>query len=194
METGCAEVVQHFVVKAGGFLDVFPEYIIPQARSTYGQKSYIEIEAGGCLLWTESIAPGRTAHGEVFEFCEMRIWTDIFHGGRHLVRERYRISGRQPGIHVIRKHFPAAYYASVVCVAPTIADDSAVLPEINAAFAPESVWVGASRLGQGAYVVKIVAPDSPTLRSVIQAVRTMLQAAAAIGSPTLRRITGENRG
>ena len=159
----------------------------------YRQSSHIEMERGASLLWMESFAPGRTAHGEVFEFREMRLETDIWFNGRHLVRERYRIYGAHPAVCALRRKFPSAYYATIICVATMIFDEVAILSEINATFEPESAWVGVSRLGDGAYAAKIVAPDSPTLRRVTQAVRKRFQMAAGFAAPALRRTTAENR-
>ena len=183
MTEGFAEVSQRFTVNAGGSLDVWPEYLIPQKDSAYRQKTRIEVEQGGTLLWTESIAPGRTAHGEVFAFRDLRIATDITHGARLLVRERYQLGNAHPAIAALRRVFPEGYYASIICIAPGLdALDFAV---------SDSAWVGVTRLSAGAFAVKVLAPDSPTLRSTVAIMRARLQRAAAIVSPSLRRVTGE---
>ena len=183
MTEGFAEVSQRFTVNAGGSLDVWPEYLIPQKDSAYRQKTRIEVEQGGTLLWTESIAPGRTAHGEVFAFRDLRIATDITHGARLLVRDRYQLGNAHPAIAALRRVFPEGYYASIICIAPGLdALDFAV---------SDSAWVGVTRLSAGAFAVKVLAPDSPTLRSTVAIMRARLQRAAAIVSPSLRRVTGE---
>ena len=183
MAEGFAEVSQRFTVNAGGSLDVWPEYLIPQKDSAYRQQTRIEVEQGGTLLWTESIAPGRTAHGEVFAFRDLRIATDITHGARLLVRERYQLGNAHPAIAALRRVFPEGYYASIICIAPGLdALDFAV---------SDSAWVGVTRLSAGAFAVKVLAPDSPTLRSTVAIMRARLQRAAAIVSPSLRRVTGE---
>ena len=183
MPEGTAEVAQTFTVRAGGSLDVWPEYLIPQVGSAYRQKSRIHVEDGGTLLWTESIAPGRTAHGEVFAFRDLRIATDVTLGERLLVRERYHLGSAHPAIAALRRVFPQGYYASIICIAPGLeALDSAV---------SDSAWVGITRLAAGAFAVKILTPDSPTLRSTVAKMRGRIQREAGIASPSLRRVTGE---
>ena len=191
MAEGFAEVSQRFMVNAGGSLDVWPEYLIPQKDSAYRQKTRIEIQQGGTLLWTESIAPGRTAHGEVFEFRDMRIATDVVFNGHAIVRERYRIGREHPSIHGLRSIFPQGYYASIVCIAPTMESVSAKLAELGKSLDSSHAWIGYSQLAAGACVVKVIAADSPMLRTLVAAVRTLLQRAAGIGSPSVRRVTGE---
>ncbi len=193
-EKECATVTQRFSVENGGMLDVWPEYVIPQTGSSYRQKSCIEIADGGTLFWTESIAPGRTAHGEVFAFREMRIATDIFWRGRQILRERYCVGAEHPSIHALRAVFPMAYYASVVCVSAGLAGCDSVLRAMAAGAVDDKSWLGISRLAEGAWVVKILAADSPTLRAKIAHARTSFQAALGIAHPNLRRITGDPAG
>ena len=191
MAEGFAEVSQRFTVDTGGSLDVCPEYLIPQKDSAYRQKTRIEVGKGGTLLWTESIAPGRTAHGEIFEFRDMRIATDIVLSGHAIVRERYRIGREHPSIRGLRSIFPQGYYASIVCIAPTMESVSAKLAELGKSLDSSHAWIGYSQLATGACVVKVIAADSPTLRALVASVRALLQRAAGIASPSLRRVTGE---
>jgi urease accessory protein len=190
-EGECAVVSQKFCVEPGGFLDVWPEYVIPQKGSCYRQKSVVELEDSATLLWTESIAPGRTAHGEVFEFREMRIATDIVWRGRPVLRERYIVGKELPAVAALRSRFPEAYYASVVCIAPTLAGKESLLRELTAESAVDGSWVGCSRLADGAFAAKILAANSPALRSEIAHIRARFQAAAGVSAPGLRRVTGE---
>ncbi len=191
MAEGFAEVSQRFTVNAGGSLDVCPEYLIPQKDSAYRQKTRIEIQQGGTLLWTESIAPGRTAHGEVFEFRDMRIATDIIWRGRPLLRERYCVGREHPSITALRSRFPAAYYASVVCICPALAGKESLLRDMTIRAFPGESWLGVSCVADGAFVAKILAVNSPALRARIAAVRRSFQVASGITAPGLRRITGE---
>jgi urease accessory protein len=186
-----ATVQQRFCVAAGAALDVWPEYVIPQSGACYRQKSIIHVADGGTLLWTESITPGRTAHGEIFAFREMRIATDIFWRGRQILRERYCVGAEHPSIHALRAAFPMAYYASVVCVSVGLAGRDSALRAIASEPADDKCWLGISQLTEGAWVVKILAADSPTLRAKIAHARAGFQTALGIVHPNLRRITGE---
>jgi urease accessory protein len=191
MQDGHAELSQTFRVASGAFLDVWPEYLIPQAGACYRQRTRIEVAAGGSLLWTESVAPGRTAHGEVFAFKELRLSTDILHGPARLVRERYRIVPANASVASLCRVFPGAYYASVVCIADTLREDDKCWEAIRGLHDSASALVGTSRLGSGAFTVKIVAADSPSLRIVTAAIRGELQRALYLEVPSTRRVTGE---
>ena len=61
-----AEIVQSIVVENGGRLDVCPDMLIAHGGARYSQAIRLEVLAGGELFFTEMLAPGRTASGEVF--------------------------------------------------------------------------------------------------------------------------------
>lgn len=65
---GSAVSVQSFFVGSSASLEVWPELFIPQAGAAYRQTTRISVRSGGELLFFESIAPGRVASGETFEY------------------------------------------------------------------------------------------------------------------------------
>lgn len=182
-----AELTQDFTVANGGCLDFFPEYLIPQRRTRYRQRTRISVEHGGTLLWCESIAPGRTASGEVFAYDELRFATDIFLGATHILRERFRLVPGEDSLNALRARFPSAYYASLLCVAPDIASPADSLRGLHDS---DSAWVGCSALPAGGWIVKIVATDSVTLRDRLSRTRQILYDAAGMRMPSVRRVTG----
>ena len=191
MPAGHAELRQEFHVSAGGMLDCWPEYLIPQAGSRYRQRSILRVDPGGTLLWTESLAPGRTAAGEIFAFTELRIATDLHIGPAHVARERYAITRGDATQRALLRHFSTPYYASLLCVSPALAAASDGIALIVPLHESDRVWLGASRLTDTAWAVKIVAATSPDLRRAIAAVRARLCESLKIATPSLRRITGE---
>jgi urease accessory protein len=108
MAGGHAELAQEFTVVSGACLDFFPEYLIPQRGTRYRQRTRISVERGGTLLWCESIAPGRTASGEIFAYDELRFATDIFVGGTHALRERFRLVPGERALNALRARFSTA--------------------------------------------------------------------------------------
>lgn len=187
---GFAELTQDFEVRAGGFLDIWPEYLIPQADSVYRQHSTLRVEPGGTLLWTETVAPGRVARGEVFEFREVGLATDLFVGERHVIRERYTLT--PSAMAATRAVFPTAYYASIVCVSPALVDQALELRMINESHAQsETAWVGATQVTPEVWALKILAADSPTLRRMVSAIRFQILHALKITPANARRTTGE---
>lgn len=188
MAGGIAELRQQFRVQAGGALDVWPEYLIPQVGSRYRQNTRMEVEPGGTLLWTESVAPGRAARGEVFAYTELRLSTDVYVGGRQVVRERYALGHGSLAVQALRRRFEEAYYASVIAVGNAAKDLD--LRGINALHDMKEAWVGVSRPAGAAVVVKIVAENSPALRRVVERVRGELFHGMGLQAASLRRVTG----
>lgn len=192
MPAGHAELTQSFRVASGAALDVWPEYLIPQAGARYRQRTRIEVAPGGSLLWTETIAPGRAAAGEIFAFTELRIATDLHIGSIHALRERYVLTLGDALQRALLRQFATPYYASVLCVSPCLAAANDAVPRIAASCQGDGVLLGVSRLAADAWAVKIVAGSSPDLRQAVAVVRAQLCTALEITSPSLRRVTGES--
>src|SRR5947209_4379672 len=72
MAEGCAEATQHFSIAPGARLCFLPSILMPHRKTRYHQTTRIDVEAGGELLYLEMVAPGRVAHGECFEYGELR--------------------------------------------------------------------------------------------------------------------------
>ncbi len=79
---------QRFHVAGGGWLEVQPEWLIPQRGSAFLQQTEIEVEEGGGLFYAELLAPGRIAHGESLLFEELDLRLRLKVGGRLVVQER----------------------------------------------------------------------------------------------------------
>ena len=186
---GDAQLTQSFEVHAGGALDVFPEYLIPQAGARYMQKTSLRVAKGGTLVWTEMIAPGRVARGEVFDFAELRFSTDLFHGGESIARERYHLT--PAAMRPMKSQFATGYYASLLGVSPDLPTDSDALRRFTEMHASPDAWVGATQMRPDAWSVKIIAADSPTLRATVSAARSALFAAMKQVPANPRRTTGE---
>jgi urease accessory protein len=185
---GHAQLTQSFEVHAGAALDVWPEYLIPQAGARYVQKTTLRVAKRGTLVWTEMVAPGRVARGEVFAFADLRLSTDLYHGDECIVRERYHLtpSAMKP----LQAQFPTGYYASILCISPELPGESAALRSLSESIPPKEAWLGATQVRPGAWSVKISASDSPTLRAVAGAARGALFTAMRRIPANLRRTTG----
>ena len=154
-------------------MEVMPELFIPQAGCRYRQVTRIELEAGAKMLFVETLAPGRTARGECFEFAEVNWETEIILAGRRIVRERFRLRPDDASLASLRRPYANAYYAGFYLVGE--AWDVAGI-------AADDVWLGASRLLAGGWSIKVLAPDSVTLRAAYRRIREML----ARQAPALR--------
>ncbi len=79
---------QRFQVATGGWLEVQPEWLIPQRGSAFRQATVIEVEEGGGLFYAELLAPGRIAHGEALEFDELDLRLRMSFGEKIIIQER----------------------------------------------------------------------------------------------------------
>lgn len=192
MPEGHAELAQTFRVEAGAALDVWPEYLIPQGGARYRQRTVIELEEEATLLWTEMIAPGRAARGEVFAFGELFLAMDLRHGDRLLARERYQLTPER--LASVRRLFATPYYASIICAGPLLASGTAALAGIATQGDVKQSWIGATQIEPGAWAIKIVAADSPTLRSRVAEIRAQLFAALGCRPANLRRTSADVMG
>jgi urease accessory protein len=173
MPEGHAECRQRYRVESGGWLEVMAELFIPQAGCRYRQRTQIELAADARMFFVETLAPGRTARGECFEFAEVDWETEIVLAGRLIVRERFRLWPDDASLTSLRQPYSNAYYAGCYLIGENW----------NAAgITAGGVWMGASRLMTGGWSIKMLAPDSMTLRAACRETRARL----AEQAPALR--------
>ena len=189
MHEGCARVAQEFGISKGGFMECLPEVFIPQGGTRYRQTTRLRVEEGGELLFFESLAPGRVAAGESFEFAELAWDTDAFVGDTQILRERYRITPGDEAVRTLRRRFDHAYYASCIAVSPRLADDSVCWGNLRTA-CNQDVVIGCSSLGSGGWIIKCVTLGSIALRSVLAEIRRELYRSLERREPSLRRAGG----
>jgi len=166
---------QTFEIRAGGFLDVFPEISIPQRDSRSFQKTSIRLEPGAELLYLETLAPGRVASGESFAFTDYRWWTDIYIADRLVLRERASLSPRDSSLAGLSALFPASYYAGMVLVSPASESWNADFAHAFTALEKDAAAkIAASKLSAGGWSIRLLAADGLTLRQIIIKLRQMI--------------------
>ena len=183
-----ARLEQTFDIGAGGFLDVHPEITIPQRDSRSFQKTIINVERGGEMLYLETLAPGRVASGESFAFESVRWWTDIRYAGRLVLRERACVSPYDLSTAGLTALFPASYYAGLVLVSPASENWKSDFQHAVAMLGDEvAVKIAASKLIAGGWSIRLLAGDGLTLRKTIQALRQLIYERLGKPFPDLRR-------
>lgn len=80
-----------FQVQTGGLLEYLPDPLIPFAGSRYRQHTHITLAANAGLFWWETLAPGREAREELFDYAQLHINTEIIASGKPLAIERMKI-------------------------------------------------------------------------------------------------------
>jgi len=74
-----------------GLLEYLPDPLIPYGQSRFEQSTTIDLNAKSTLFWWETIAPGREAAGEVFDYHALSSLLDLRAEGQSIAFERYAI-------------------------------------------------------------------------------------------------------
>lgn len=110
-----AEQTTHLRVEEGGLLEYLPDPLIPYAGSQYRQGTTIDLAHDAGLFYWEMVAPGRVAHGELFEYAMLTLDLDIHAAGRPVALERLQLEPavRPPGslVRLGGYHYSATFYA-----------------------------------------------------------------------------------
>ncbi len=83
--------VNEFVVDENGLLEVLPDPLIPFAHSAYQQRTSVQLADGAGLFWWETVAPGREARDECFDYDVLGLEVDIQANGRPIALEFVRL-------------------------------------------------------------------------------------------------------
>jgi urease subunit gamma/beta len=70
------------------YVEHVPDALIPQGGARYRQHTLVELAHGSAFIGTETIAPGRLAHGEEFACERLELTTEVRFDGRELCAER----------------------------------------------------------------------------------------------------------
>ena len=181
-----ATIVQRFQVGGGAWFENCAPLLIPHASARLLQHTEMNIEDGGEALLIETVAPGRVAAGEVFEYALLDWMTDVRLNGGAIARERYRLGRERPAAwEGPRALFVTPYFGSCFIVSERLTRDEALWKAIHDLHAPDA-WVGCSALPKHGASIRIVAANSLALRRVIGAVRLAVYGAKGGVPPRLR--------
>jgi len=177
---------QRLAVEAGGWLDWWPEPLVPHAGSDYRQETSIAFAAGASLFFCDAVAPGRIARGERWAWRRLALGLTVTEGARPILRERFDLAADHAAQLAQLAGQPDAWLATCVLVgAGDEPERWAALRTLHAG----PVWIGASRLpAVRAHALRIIAPDGGQLRGTIAAVRRIFAPVLpGLGVP-LRRV------
>jgi urease accessory protein len=185
MPSGAATLTQTFHVGAGAWLEVLPSIFIPHAGSNYIQHTEVQLEPGASLLWFETIAPGRVAHGESWQFARMQNRFKLLIGDRLIARETWSLQPESQTVRAIRHQFPDACHATCYAVGGDFSDS--LLTELTNLHQPEC-WVGCTKLdAPSAIALRLVASDNIALSKTASELRRILHKSFNRRLPSLRR-------
>jgi urease accessory protein len=131
-DSGGARQRVELEVAAAAFAEYVVDPLIPHAKARLEQEVVANVESGGALIVAETVAPGRVAFGEAFEYTRLSLATRISCDGEEagvdsVVLEPGELDPRRPGI--LGEH---AYLGSLFAVAPA-GDAEALASSIAAA-------------------------------------------------------------
>jgi urease accessory protein len=115
---GCARQRVELAVSAGAFVEYVPDPLIPHAGARFHQDLAANVESGGALIVAETVAPGRVAFGEAFQYTSLSLSTRISRDGAEkavdsVILQPSELDPRRPGI--LGEY---AYLASLFAVGP----------------------------------------------------------------------------
>ncbi len=163
-------------VARGAVLCVLPGPTIPFARSRFHQRSRIDLETGGHVVWGDILLPGRTCYAKAPErFAFDRIVQDleVRRGGRLVFHERFSWKGPWDEAQV-RWHFGDAQAAASLFISgPLPTEDIPELPEGE---------VAVQETAAGDTCVRLVGRDAEMV--IATAARIALTASARLAGDT----------
>lgn len=176
--TGAGVVLeQAFGVSETGWLEIFPELLIPYRGADLTQKTIVNVTDGGRAYLAEMLAPGRTASGEVYAYEKLDWRFQLFLDDRPVVIERANISPETiPWMFARPPHWQHIYYGCVWIVAPELGDMSSDDFKRIEDLSCDECLVGASRLAGTVIVVKVIGASSIPLRKALQSIRSRMAA------------------
>jgi urease accessory protein len=87
-EAADAILVSDFKVGKDAVLEYLPDALIPFRSSRAFQRTSCSLDEGATLFFWETVAPGRTASGERFDYERLRLVTEVDVQGRAVFRDR----------------------------------------------------------------------------------------------------------
>jgi urease accessory protein len=99
-------------IREGGLLEYLPDPLIPFAGSSYRQHTRIELAPDAGLFWWETVAPGRTARGELFQYEQLQLGLHISAQGRPLAIECLKLAPQCHALSSPARLGPYAYFCS----------------------------------------------------------------------------------
>ena len=164
-----AECLQRYEVAEQGWLEVWPEWLIPQKSSTFIQKTDIHVASGGAAYIVETLTPGRVAHGERFAFDHLH-WSTRCHIEHRLVlSEIADVSAQQLMERLAYRDWSTPYFAGILIIGLFDLPMRNLQQTLHTEH--QSRIIGLTQLEPELCSVKIIAADSLAMRKTLHEVR-----------------------
>jgi len=187
MPDGEASLHQNIRVASEGWLEWMPELFIPQKNCCYRQMTEIDVKNGGQLYAVETLAPGRVAFGESFEFNRITWSTRVRHGGKLIISERFPLSSRDHSLNDIKTGRHSRYFANAILIFPDVLPFRDWQTALLAMCGKERM-IGATKLCEGAYLFRVITDTSEQLKDTLKLLRSILAKSIPLLSQSTRKI------
>ena len=170
-----ATITQSFHVGHEAWLDYWPEIVIPQRDSDVIQVTKINLAKDASMVFLDSLAPGRLAHGENYQFRRFETVLEIHQDDTLVAKERCVLSpasGRWP---LDVPEWEACYYGAIWIADANASNIVEDLQNTNDIEATTLSHYGASLLSAELGVIRIISPSSLLLRKSLSHFRDVIQ-------------------
>ncbi|MGJ8677249.1 MAG: urease accessory protein UreD [Akkermansiaceae bacterium] len=187
MPEGRAHITQEFCLGRNAWLDFWPEIIIPQKDSDVVQTTVIHLEENATMVFFDSLAPGRIAHGENYTFRRLETRLEIHQSGSLIAKERCVLSpssGRWP---LEVPDWESCYYGAIWIAGK---DTEKVITNLQNGvnLAENNSHHGASLLSPELGVIRIISPSSLLLKKATLHFREIIQAHLPLLKMSFRKL------
>jgi urease accessory protein len=152
--------------------------LCPHRETSYSQTTRLDVADGGEVLYVDAFAPGRVARGETWAWRRLQLALDVCHAGEPVLRERLDGSGAAMAHLASRYGTPVGWFGTMVAISPRLAsadDPDGPWARVHALHrGGEGLWVGASRLRHGGWIIRVIAPDGQAWRDALCEIRGLL--------------------
>ncbi|GAC1582985.1 MAG: urease accessory protein UreD [Ktedonobacteraceae bacterium] len=111
-DTTTAIQTNTILLEEGGLLEYLPDPLIPFAGSRYLQHTSIELSQNAGLFWWETVAPGRLAKGECFEYDVLEMSVKIAVQGKPIAIEHFKLEPASRPLSSLTRLGPYRYFCS----------------------------------------------------------------------------------
>jgi len=174
MTEGQARITQEFHIGENAWLDSWPEIIIPQKDSDVIQTTKIHLAENASMVFLDSLAPGRIAHGENYTFRRLETCLEIYQSDQLIAKERCVLSPTEGRWPLAVPDWESCYYGAI-WIAGSEAAKVILALQSNSELPDKTSHYGASLLSPQLGVVRIISPSSLLLKKATLHFRDIIQ-------------------
>ena len=174
MPDGQALITQEFHIADHAWLDYWPEIIIPQKDSDVFQTTRIHLAKEASMVFLDSLAPGRIAHGENYQFRRLETCLEIYQNNDLVTKERTVLSPASGKWPLDVPGWDTCYYAAI-WIACNEASQTIEAIQQEQSLSSEHTHCGASLLAPQLGVVRVIASSSLVLKKTTLHLRELIQ-------------------